>query len=111
MRYCSQCVLPGTRPGIAIDADGVCSGCRGHARKQTEIDRDLGLQRIISHQLINDLHGIWVDDGLILTMLTGKDALVVTDMAGAIVDHFCVGRDLTLFRDDRIEEVDWRFVC
>ena len=71
---------------------------------------DLGLNRIISNQLMNDLHGIWVGDGLILTMLTGKDALVMTDMAGAIVDHFCVGRDLTLFRDDRLEDVDWRFV-
>lgn len=33
MRYCRRCVLPDTRPGLALNADGVCSGCAGHALK------------------------------------------------------------------------------
>lgn len=40
MRYCVRCVLPNTRPGLALDADGVCSGCRGHERKRRDIDWD-----------------------------------------------------------------------
>jgi N-acetyl sugar amidotransferase len=33
MRYCQQCVLPETRPGLELDADGVCNACRAHQRK------------------------------------------------------------------------------
>ena len=33
MRYCRRCVLPDTRPGLTLDADGICSGCEGHALK------------------------------------------------------------------------------
>ncbi|MGE4265181.1 MAG: N-acetyl sugar amidotransferase [Desulfovibrio sp.] len=28
MRYCTKCVQPDTRPGIAFDAEGVCPACR-----------------------------------------------------------------------------------
>ena len=28
MKYCNRCILPETRPGIVIDAEGVCSACR-----------------------------------------------------------------------------------
>ncbi len=38
LRYCRQCVLPDTRPGIEIGSDGICTGCRNHARKGTDID-------------------------------------------------------------------------
>ncbi len=34
-RYCNQCVLPETRPGVTLDADGVCAGCRSVASKRT----------------------------------------------------------------------------
>ena len=30
MRYCQTCVIPETRPGIELGADGVCSACRHH---------------------------------------------------------------------------------
>lgn len=33
MRYCVRCVLPDTRPGLTLDSQGVCSGCRGHELK------------------------------------------------------------------------------
>lgn len=38
MRYCARCILPDTRPGITLDADGVCSACRGHDDKLHRID-------------------------------------------------------------------------
>jgi len=37
MRYCSKCILPDTRPNLAIGADGVCNACRSHGTKP-EID-------------------------------------------------------------------------
>lgn len=36
-RYCARCVLPDTRPGVRLDAHGVCSGCR-HAEEKERID-------------------------------------------------------------------------
>jgi N-acetyl sugar amidotransferase len=38
MRYCTRCILPDTRPGIVLDADGVCTACHGHRDKETRID-------------------------------------------------------------------------
>lgn len=33
MKYCTQCVMPDTRPGLYFDKDGVCSACRAHEQK------------------------------------------------------------------------------
>lgn len=33
MRYCSNCILPSTRPNIAFDVAGVCNGCTAHREK------------------------------------------------------------------------------
>lgn len=38
MRYCQNCVLPDTRPGIRIGDDGICNACTGHSLKSTTID-------------------------------------------------------------------------
>lgn len=38
VRFCRACVLPDSRPGIEIDADGVCNACKGHRAKRTVID-------------------------------------------------------------------------
>jgi N-acetyl sugar amidotransferase len=38
MKYCKRCILPDTRPGISLDDEGICSGCRGHEFKSTGID-------------------------------------------------------------------------
>lgn len=34
MRYCSRCILPDTRPGLAIGPDGMCNACRSHGEKR-----------------------------------------------------------------------------
>jgi len=50
LKFCRQCVLPDSRPGIEIDATGVCSGCRSHNAKSTRIDwpsRAKALERIV----------------------------------------------------------------
>jgi N-acetyl sugar amidotransferase len=48
MKYCKRCVLPGTKPGVKFDDEGICSACRSVERKKT-IDwnaRELKLQEI-----------------------------------------------------------------
>jgi N-acetyl sugar amidotransferase len=37
MRYCTRCILPDTRPGLELGADGVCSACTAHGRR-SEVD-------------------------------------------------------------------------
>ena len=38
MRYCKNCILPDTRPGVTIGDDGICSACHGHQDKENKID-------------------------------------------------------------------------
>ena len=33
MKWCSSCILPDTRPNLALDTDGVCNACRNHGTK------------------------------------------------------------------------------
>jgi N-acetyl sugar amidotransferase len=37
MKWCKTCVLPDSRPDLAIGPDGICNACRAHARR-TDID-------------------------------------------------------------------------
>ncbi len=39
MRYCTRCVMPDTRPDLALDAEGVCNACR-HFERRAAIDWD-----------------------------------------------------------------------
>ncbi len=50
MQYCKNCILPDTRPGITIEADGVCNACHSHLEKKNNIDwkeRKKDFERII----------------------------------------------------------------
>ena len=68
------------------------------------------LERILTHNLMNDVHCIdAVEDGLI-SVLTGKDAVVFTDYDGNLIDFFTVKNDLTVIKETTITEVDWRFI-
>jgi len=71
---------------------------------------DYGLERIITNNLMNDLHGIYADDQQIITVLTGKDAVVISDFEGNVIDCFTVANDLSIHRDDRLGQIDWRFL-
>ncbi|QPJ62164.1 MAG: N-acetyl sugar amidotransferase [Candidatus Nitronauta litoralis] len=39
LRYCSQCVMPDTKPDLKFDEEGVCSACRSY-EKRVEVDWD-----------------------------------------------------------------------
>jgi len=40
MKFCTNCVMPDTRPGIQFNADGVCSACQSfHKRKEIDFDK------------------------------------------------------------------------
>ena len=34
MKYCNRCVMPNTKPGVFVDAEGVCSACRSVEQKK-----------------------------------------------------------------------------
>lgn len=38
VKYCKLCILPDTRPGLSIEADGICTACHGHREKEEVID-------------------------------------------------------------------------
>ena len=43
LRYCLRCVLPETKPDLAIDDEGVCSACRAYeAREEVDWDERVG---------------------------------------------------------------------
>lgn len=71
---------------------------------------DFSLEKIISNQLMNDMHGIWADGKSIITILTGKDTVVFTDFDGTIIDHFTIDNQLNVFKNEALEEIDWRFL-
>lgn len=35
MKYCRRCILPDTRPNLAIGQDGICDACRAHGSRTT----------------------------------------------------------------------------
>ena len=71
---------------------------------------DFSLKRIITNHMMNDMHGIWVDEKYIITILTGKDTIVLTNFNGQIINHFTISNDLTVFKDTNLENIDWRFL-
>lgn len=38
MKYCRNCILPNTRPGLKIADDGICNACKSSEKKEQEID-------------------------------------------------------------------------
>ena len=66
---------------------------------------DLSLKRIITNNMMNDMHGIWVDENFIITILTGKDTIVLSDFNGKIIDHFTIANDLTVFKNPDLEKL------
>ncbi len=71
---------------------------------------NLDLENIITNNLMNDMHGIYVDKDIIITVLTGKDTIVFTDHEGNVIDHFTIKNDLSVVKEDNIEKYDWRFI-
>lgn len=50
MKYCKECILPDTRPGLVIDTNGVCNACKNSKEKSVLIDwvaREKDFRRIV----------------------------------------------------------------
>jgi len=71
---------------------------------------DFEVESFITNQLMNDMHGIWVNSECIVTILTGKDTIVISDHNGDVISHFTVNNDLSVSTDKEIEKLDWRFL-
>ena len=68
-------------------------------------------ESFVTHRLMNDLHGICVHDGVILTVLTGKDTVVLTSMDGEVIETYTVLNDMDVRKDDAsLLDHDWRFM-
>ena len=93
--------------GLAASGDYLYAGSWNSVYELRKTD--LSLNRIISHQLMSDIHGIEVQDDLILTVLTGLDCVVLTDMDGTIREGFRIERDLSIY-SWKGDGTDWRFL-
>jgi len=72
---------------------------------------DYQCEAFISHRLMNDLHGICVDENVLYTVLTGKDTIVLTSLDGEILETYTVQNDLGVIKNDEsLLQHDWRFV-
>lgn len=72
MRYCSRCILPDTRPGITLDAAGVCTACHGHDDKETQIDWDARARAF--EQLVDETKARAASYDCIVPVSGGKDS-------------------------------------
>lgn len=76
-----------------------------------EISLDtFALNRFISHHLMNDMHGIYAGNDCLITILTGKDTVVLTDYSGKIIEYFSITPDLRIIKDENLIQYDWRFL-
>ena len=60
--------------------------------------------------MMNDMHGIRIDDKYIITILTGKATIVLTNLNGEVINHFTALNDLTVFKNANLENIDWKFI-
>lgn len=68
------------------------------------------LNKIISNNLMSDMHGIHVDNKYIIHALTCKDTIVFSDFNGKIIKHFSINKKLEIKINKKLENIDWRFV-
>ncbi|MCB9721116.1 MAG: N-acetyl sugar amidotransferase [Candidatus Omnitrophica bacterium] len=71
MRYCQRCVMPNTRPGIVIEADGVCNACHGHDGK-TDINWEARQSQLL--EIIRDVKARAKGYDCIVPVSGGKDS-------------------------------------
>lgn len=69
--YCARCVLPDTRPGLALDEHAVCTACRTHERRP-EIDwaaRAADFERLVAR-----VRALGRDHDCVVPVSGGKDS-------------------------------------
>jgi len=55
MRWCKNCILPDTRPGLVIGEDGICNACKNHTTKKY-IDwsqREINFKKIVNQAKVS----------------------------------------------------------
>ena len=72
MRYCANCILPDTRPGLEIGPDGVCSACHSHSTKADDVDWDA--RRAEFEQLVGAARSRGADYDCVIPVSGGKDS-------------------------------------
>jgi N-acetyl sugar amidotransferase len=73
MRYCQRCILPETRPGLVLGADGVCSACRAHEQRTSE-QVDWEERRRAFAAIAEDARGRARDWDCVIPVSGGKDS-------------------------------------
>jgi N-acetyl sugar amidotransferase len=73
MRYCQRCILPETRPGLVLGADGVCSACRAHEERTSE-QVDWEERRRAFAAIAEDARGRGRDWDCVIPVSGGKDS-------------------------------------
>lgn len=71
IKYCIRCLMPGTKPDLHLDEEGVCNACRAYERRQ-EVDWDKRLAELITHLESYRRHGSNWD--CIVPVSGGKDS-------------------------------------
>lgn len=72
MKYCNNCLLPDSRPGLKIHSDGICNACKNSIVKKEEInweDREL-----IFKQLVGKTKSISNGYDCLIPVSGGKDS-------------------------------------
>jgi len=72
VRYCANCILPDTRPGLVIGADGVCSACRAHSTVGEQIDWDA--RRLRFDEIVAEARERGRDWDCVIPVSGGKDS-------------------------------------
>lgn len=94
--------------GLAQDGKFLYAGSWNGVYKIRKSDYEI--ESFVTNHLMNDMHGIWADSECIVTILTGKDTVVISDHDGKIIDYFAVDNYLSVYTDTKIEQIDWRFL-
>ena len=78
MKYCIECVMPDTKPGLTFDDKGVCAACNNHKLKK-EIDWDIrGTDFLSLVSCVKDKLSIY---DCVIPVSGGKDSFVQVKMA------------------------------
>ena len=72
--------------------------------------KNFKLNKIISNNLMSDMHGIFTTKKFIIHALTCKDTIVFSDFNGKIIKHFTINKNLEINCKKNLEAIDWRFI-
>lgn len=71
MKYCKLCVLPDTRPGLTVDATGVCNACRAHESRYLI---DWGARKKAFEEVVRTARQVATGYDCLIPVSGGKDS-------------------------------------